>query len=178
MHKAARLTAFAYGRQDDLGEGLVSVKCKTGFAGARTRMVVHAVLRMAAIQYRSKIRYGSQWLCGGGSTDAVPVADPEAHGGTCDRCMEMLAHGVTPGPGAYVYRCMDAAEQLLYVGSTGGDVAGRLASHEKNASWWPSVNCVRVERFNTELAARGAEFRAIRIEAPLYNIHGKPRSAA
>lgn len=178
LRRAAALNAFSSGRQTTDEPGLVMATCKTGFAAARSRMVVHAVVKMAGIQYQAKMRYAAQWLCGGGSTDIVAVADPEAHGGTCDRCMDLLARGVKPGVGAYVYRCSDINDRLLYVGSTANEVGGRLADHKKFAAWWPEVQDVRVERFDHELAARGAEFRAIRTEHPIHNVHGKRRDGA
>lgn len=157
-------------------DGLIKVVSKSGFAAARSRMVVHRVVAMAAVRDCDRIQFGARWVCGNGSVDAVAVADPDAYGGFCERCDEVLADRQTGL--CVVYRCFDAAGQLLYVGSTSRGASTRLQFHEKNAAWWPAVADVQLESFDRIEAARAAESRAIRTEHPKHNVHGRARRGA
>lgn len=147
---------------------------KSGFAASRAANV-HRVEEMVAVRDGSALRFAARWLCGGGSVDAIPIADPDSAGGRCSRCDERLVDiqfGLI-----VVYRCYDADGELLYVGSTIAGVSTRLAGHKK-AAWFPLMDPTktRLERFDHELQARAAELRAIRTEHPQFNVHGRRAS--
>ena len=64
---------------------------------------------------------------------------------------------------------------LLYVGVSLSTIA-RLRSHQKSA-WFNRIAKITIERFPNRKVALKAERRAIRKEAPVYNVVGrkKPR---
>lgn len=70
----------------------------------------------------------------------------------------------------YVYRLVDKAGELVYVGMT-VNPGDRIGVHRKK-SWWPEVDDVLLERFSSVDEARAAEARAIRTESPRCNIQG------
>lgn len=177
FNRTSAIGTFANTRRNSRGYGVVAATSKTGFGAARLRGVVHAIVEMAAVRHKSRIRFGARWLCGGGSSDAASVPEPPDYGDMCERCLELIQCGAVPGTGGSVYRCFDDAGRLLYVGSTITSVRTRLAVHEKDAPWWPAVADVRVEQFTHELAARAAEVRAIRTENPAHNVKERRRSA-
>lgn len=148
---------------------LVRAHSKSGFAAARRTMSVHRVQEMVAVRDGHALRFAARWICGGGSVDAVPVADSALADGHCARCDERLADlmfGLVA-----VYRIHDADGGLLYVGSTVNGAYTRIAAHKK-AAWWPLMDPsrTRLERFDNELQARAAELRAIRTEHPRFNV--------
>ena len=168
MNIATNIALSHFINLGELQRPAFEVRCKTGYAAARNRMVVHHVERVIGIRDGDRLRFAARWLCGGRSSDAVIVAEPDAHGGTCARCAELSL-------GPVVYRCLDATGRLLYVGSTGNGATTRLQFHEKNAAWWPDVVDVQMEHFPTLEAARAAESLAIRTEHPAHNIAGRSR---
>lgn len=61
-------------------------------------------------------------------------------------------------PGHYVYRCYDAAGQLLYVGQS-TNVLRRLGQHMTKL-WWPEVERIEVTSHTSAHAANVAERRS------------------
>jgi hypothetical protein len=166
------LYRFVSGDVEPSCTSLVRAHSKSGFAASRRTMNVHRVSEMVARRDGATIRFATRWICGGGSVDAVPVADPDSGGARCSRCDERLAD-LLAGLIA-VYRIYDHEGGLLYIGSTTNGVNTRLAGHKK-AAWWPLMDPTRtrVDRFDNELQARAAELRAIRAEQPRFNVHGR-----
>ncbi|NUR04241.1 MAG: GIY-YIG nuclease family protein [Streptomyces sp.] len=68
-----------------------------------------------------------------------------------------------------LYRLFDANGALLYVGIT-NDPEVRWKAHSHKKPWWPEVTEKAVMWFVDRTAAATAEARAIRLEAPLWNI--------
>jgi excinuclease UvrABC nuclease subunit len=75
----------------------------------------------------------------------------------------------------YVYYLYDAAERLLYVGST-RHLRRRLGEHRRKQPWYPKVTELRAFPFPTLDAALAAESKAIRDCLPRYNRQGKPET--
>lgn len=149
---------------------VVPVRCKTKYAASRARKLIHRVTEVAAIVHGNRIRYAARWLCGDGSVDAILVADPDPYGGVCFRC----AGAEERGP--LVYRLYDRRGSLLYIGST-INVFGRFQGHAGRTPWWSEVATYRLQRFETEEAARCAEALAIGSEDPKHNkIYRRSRS--
>jgi hypothetical protein len=75
---------------------------------------------------------------------------------------------------ACVYRCYADDGALIYVGCTeiGLD---RFSAHRSAASWFTEVATITIEHFPTRLGAYAAERKAIRSEAPIYNVKSKFR---
>lgn len=81
----------------------------------------------------------------------------------------------------WVYRMFDADGRLLYVGMTSNPHArikvwrstGRADGH-----WFPQVESIRWEFFDSKPGAAAAERQAISTEAPLHNINLVPRVQA
>jgi hypothetical protein len=147
--------------------GLVfPVHCKTGLAAARHIMLPHTVVAAAGVVDGDRIRYAARWLCppGGGSTDAVVLADAESAGGLCRRC---TISGLDDGPG--VYRLFGHEGELLYVGSA-ARVQARIAQHEISKRWRGQLGGTSFTRYRTLAEAATAEVRAIRTEHPLLNV--------
>lgn len=71
---------------------------------------------------------------------------------------------------AYVYRCFDASDRLLYVGFTLSPPR-RLKQHQDKSVWFHLVSRTAIEEFDTRDAALAAERRAIYSENPICNIH-------
>lgn len=71
-----------------------------------------------------------------------------------------------------VYRAFDAEDNLLYVGMS-VDVGDRIKQHKSSGAEWVRI-CARVEvtPFRCRQDAANAEMRAIRTEAPGYNVVG------
>lgn len=70
-----------------------------------------------------------------------------------------------------VYRMFDPAGRLLYIGMT-GDAGQRFADHAAKR-WFPQVEMIKLEWFQTKAAAQVAEQRAIQSERPRHNIAGR-----
>lgn len=67
-----------------------------------------------------------------------------------------------------IYRHFDADGRLLYVGLSKNPFK-RQMFHLYRAHWFYEVASISIEWFDTKSAARDAEERAIRAEAPLFN---------
>ena len=79
---------------------------------------------------------------------------------------------------AYVYRCYDAADQLLYIGST-VNVRARMRAHRYHKPELRSrLHRVETERYSSIAIAREAERRAIFNESPLLNKQNNHRESA
>ena len=72
----------------------------------------------------------------------------------------------------YVYRCLDAQQELIYVGAS-KDVAARMVQHNMTSFWAPQVAKVTVRVFPSKEAALEQERLAIAREQPKYNLIGK-----
>ena len=72
-----------------------------------------------------------------------------------------------------VYRCYDELGDLLYVGLT-RNTLGRFSKHAHQKPWWPEVEHIELEWFETRDEAFAAEKRAIAAEDPAFNI-SRPR---
>jgi hypothetical protein len=70
--------------------------------------------------------------------------------------------------GCVVYRCYDADERLLYVGSTGNSY-NRFTVHQRKTKWWPEVARIAVAEQPDIETARRVEALAIFAEKPLRN---------
>jgi predicted GIY-YIG superfamily endonuclease len=70
-----------------------------------------------------------------------------------------------------LYRFYDADGVLLYVGRT-TDPTSRLRAHRQAKPWWPDIARIEMQHLASPSALADAEIRAIRDEAPLYNIAG------
>lgn len=68
-----------------------------------------------------------------------------------------------------LYRLFDTDGALLYVGIT-NDPEVRWKAHSYKKPWWPDVSEKTVMWFKDRTAAATAEARAIRLEAPRWNI--------
>jgi hypothetical protein len=69
-----------------------------------------------------------------------------------------------------LYRHFDADGRLLYVGIAMNPLA-RLAQHRYGrAPWFDQIQRIEISRFRNRLEAVRAERRAIKEEAPLFNI--------
>jgi hypothetical protein len=140
------------------------IRCATAFGTPRRR---HGIVHR--IRHAEQARMGEHgaawcvatWMCGGCSTDAVFVDDPESFGGICKRCEIAFS-------GAVVYRCHSADGHLLYIGSC-VRWPSREALHRKQTPWWPEVARVDEVPHPDLPTARDAEKAAIKAEAPLYN---------
>jgi hypothetical protein len=72
-----------------------------------------------------------------------------------------------------LYRLIDEAGVLLYVGMTSG-VNARLNAHARLQPWWPRVASCRLEMFESRAALAAAELLAIESEHPVYTKLVKP----
>lgn len=68
-----------------------------------------------------------------------------------------------------LYRFFDSKEKLIYVGIA-KDALRRLNQHSKGKDWFSAVATVRIERFESRIAALRAEELAIQREKPMANI--------
>ena len=68
---------------------------------------------------------------------------------------------------AQLYRHFDKNGTLLYIGIT-TDVLDRTLAH-RQTKWFRRMSYITVEHFRTLKAARVAELRALRTEAPAFN---------
>ena len=69
----------------------------------------------------------------------------------------------------YLYRHIDKAGRLLYVGVSLNGVQ-RLIQHKNSSHWYSEIDYVKFEKHETREAALAAERAAITNENPLYNI--------
>lgn len=70
-----------------------------------------------------------------------------------------------------VYRCYDVGGELLYVGSS-GDLKDRFRQHRHGSWWLPYMNWVTFRWYGTRETAQKMEYKAIRLERPLFNKSG------
>jgi excinuclease UvrABC nuclease subunit len=75
--------------------------------------------------------------------------------------------------GIVVYRLLDHAGDLLYVGQT-GDLLRRLRAHRREKEWWSEVRDVQTTPAESKDAAVEAERVAIQTEGPRYNLQLLP----
>lgn len=75
-----------------------------------------------------------------------------------------------------VYRAYDRAGRLLYVGMT-QHLHRRMLGHATSA-WLPFMDRLDVQHFQGYVGAAYAEARAIRAEAPLFNLRGRTERPA
>jgi excinuclease UvrABC nuclease subunit len=69
-----------------------------------------------------------------------------------------------------LYRLLDHSRNLLYVGIS-NDPEERFASHRREKAWWPQVDGISIEWFESRRAASLAEAHTIATENPRHNIH-------
>lgn len=69
----------------------------------------------------------------------------------------------------------DRADVPLYVGST-GHLSNRLHRHRFRA-WWPLVDVIAIDRYDSRAAARAAEAHLIIEAKPLFNVVGNRHAA-
>jgi hypothetical protein len=69
-----------------------------------------------------------------------------------------------------LYRCYDAAGELLYIGIT-RSTGNRFAVHQCSTRWWPDVADIKLdESFASRWELEEAERAAILAEIPLHNV--------
>jgi hypothetical protein len=140
---------------------VVPVRSKAPLAISKASGVAHLIGGVAATCRAGRVRYGVRWMCGNGSVDALLIGRSGPYGGTCERCLDVMA-------GPCVYRCFATDGRLLYVGST-VNRSRRMSAHAGKSPWWGEVADVRIERHPDIVIARAIERAAIRAEAPTYN---------
>jgi hypothetical protein len=140
---------------------VVAVRPKTPYVACRTGAIAHLHNGVAAMFDNNAARFGARFLCGGCSTDVVVLRDADMYGGVCPFCEDAAE-------GPCVYRCFNAARDLIYIGSA-EKFLRRLQGHESRTPWWPEVAETAADRFPTIFEARAAERLAILAEQPLYN---------
>ena len=76
-----------------------------------------------------------------------------------------------------LYAHYSASGDLLYIGKT-HHPRKRQNGHRNTAHWWKQVSRIHFWEYQNELMLGRAESEAIRVNSPLYNIHGnaKPQS--
>lgn len=74
---------------------------------------------------------------------------------------------------AVVYRCFDATDRLVYIGST-GHPERRLIHHRSQVWWYSLVARISYEVHDDIESARSAEWAAIADEAPAFNVAQRP----
>lgn len=75
----------------------------------------------------------------------------------------------------YLYRHFDEEYNLLYVGVSCSPTK-RTKQHSHISEWFPLVNTIKIERFNSKSEAEFAETTAIFNENPRFNIRKKYKS--
>lgn len=73
-----------------------------------------------------------------------------------------------------VYLAYHASGQLLYVGLSLAPLA-RFTEHMRSSEWWPIVQRIEIERYDTREQARERELQLIRTEQPPFNKVDNPR---
>ena len=68
----------------------------------------------------------------------------------------------------WLYRCFNADGDLLYVGIT-SEGFKRFRVHGNRKEWWPEVDTIKVQHFETQADCRAEEKRLIRALQPPYN---------
>lgn len=67
-----------------------------------------------------------------------------------------------------LYRLLDGAGRLLYIGIA-FDPEARKTAHSHSKLWWPEVTECRTEWYETRSEAATAEAAAVKAEKPIYN---------
>lgn len=170
-------------RADD-GSLVVAIKSRPGvtWGSAHTRSEFHLIRDLAGAWTPHGLIVGARWMCGANSIGAR-LYNPEqvwedwgeayrkagaetSDDAVCRKCRD-VRDGVTTRP--VVYRCFDkTGQRLLYIGSS-KDWDKRRAQHRAQTWWWPVVQSVQLEHFDTLAEARAAEVTAIRAERPQMN---------
>jgi hypothetical protein len=166
--RAARKCAQGY---RDHGDGILSIQAtiKSGWAVGRRSAVAHRAVAAEILSLGDDAVMVAWWACGTQTVDAVPLADPTEF----RQCLPCLLSQTVPS-GPVVYRCHDAAGDLLYIGSS-INMTMRQATHQRNTRWWHEVASVTYEQHDSELSARRAESHAIATEPTVYNRQGTLR---
>jgi hypothetical protein len=147
---------------------VVPVRSKTGLVASRLGGIAHLDNGVAVIFLGgTKVRFGARYLCAGGSNDVAILPNAVPYGGICELCVDAAA-------GPCVYRCLDAAAALLYIGSA-EKAQARFTGHRTRSSWWPEVADIKITRYPTIFEARAAERIAILAEDPIHNRMPKNR---
>lgn len=144
---------------------VVPVRSKTGIVAARRGSIAHLDVGIAAVIRNGRARFAARFLCGGHSLNAGALANADAYGGICAVCADAKL-----GPG--VYRFLNAAERVIYIGSSEKPLK-RQMQHRSKSPWWPEVAEVQVTRYPTIFEASAAERIAQDAEEP---IHNRPRN--
>lgn len=145
--------------------------CKTGVVASKITGIAHVPVEFKALfEPGGRARFRARLACGSWTTNGIVLPSMEAAAAACAVCKDTLK-------GACVYRCFNAAGELLYIGSTGVFLS-RLKQHASGTTWWDQVADVQDERFPTLPEARAAELAAISAEKPLRNwVHGNWKAA-
>lgn len=136
--------------------------CKTGLVTSRLSGKAHLCAGLAAVIHDGRVIYGARYMCYRGTPDAVIIPSAEPYGGVCTWCED-----AAQGPG--VYRCLNAMQEVIYIGSSEKPLMRCEKGHKARASWWPEVADIQIVRYPTIFEARGAERLAIHAERPLRN---------
>lgn len=141
---------------------------KSGAAASLNRGITHLVAFAALAVDNDGAALATRWECSGGSVNAVPVTDEDNYA-ICANCRDVARHPRGP----VVYRCYDADDELIYIGSS-INLRQRIYTHRSSTRWWGEVARVEAEPHPSEGACRIAEGRAIATESPYYNTVGVP----
>lgn len=145
------------------------VRSKTGLVAGRQGALAHLDAGVAGVIEDGRIQFGARFLCAEGSVNVAILANPFAHGGVCEQCVDVVA-------GPCMYRCFNDAAALIYIGSAERWLR-RLTNHRARTPWWSEVAEVRRTHYRSIFDARAAETKAIAIEQPLHNKRGRNRAA-
>lgn len=74
---------------------------------------------------------------------------------------------------AGVYRIWGEDGSLLYVGTSATPLT-RIAAH-RSRDWWTLVARIEIKSYESAAEARQAEYAAIRLERPIFNLSGRHR---
>jgi len=76
-----------------------------------------------------------------------------------------------------LYRHFNARGELLYVGIS-LDAIARSAAHARSARWWDEVAQIRIASYPSQEAAAEAEWVAICVESPRYNLRRRRQAVS
>lgn len=147
------------------GRRVFSVHSNSGFALARVGRLAHSVASAGAVWIDGKPYMAAMFRCGLRTFDPVFPRDIEDIEVFCEHCLSREQ-------GPCVYRYFNGNWDLLYIGSTQARLM-RRAGHKRDSWWWPEVEHVRFDEHPSMDEARSAEWRAIWVENPRYNVRGK-----
>jgi hypothetical protein len=144
------------------GVPYMRARCKTGVVAARTGAVAHFPAQFSArFDPDGSVRFRAEFTCGNMTHNAIVLTSAEDVPAMCAVCEDTAK-------GPRVYRCLNADERVIYIGSTAA-LLRRIREHKSQSPWWPEVAEVKDECFPTVFLARAAERLAIKAEMPLYN---------